>query len=407
MPSKPPHIAIIGAGPGGLLLARLLHLSHIPFTLLEAEPHRHSRAQGGSLDLHEESGQLALQEAGLIDEFRMIARSEGEDFIVADKTGKLHMNEVDSEGHGRPEVDRIQLRGILIDSLPADAIQWGSKVRSINPTKDGKHEIHIESTDRTKRTEIFDLVIGADGAWSRVRPLLSDTKPHYSTISCADSRIRSVDTKYPHLSKLVGRGTYSAFSDYKGIIAQRNGDGSIHIYTMLQKPENWLKEIGVDWSNAENVKDLLLGEFKDWDNSLKDLLRHSDSDIVPRALYMLPTSFVWTSKPGLTMLGDAAHLMTPFAGEGVNLAMIDSLDLSKAIVSATKSACTDLPEAVKGYEETMLARSHEKMQETWKNLELFFRRDAPREFVEHFEEMMKAHGGPGGPEGPEMPDPQA
>ncbi|CAF9923857.1 hypothetical protein IMSHALPRED_006038 [Imshaugia aleurites] len=396
-----PRIAIIGAGPGGLVLARLLHLASIPFSLYEAEPSRTSREQGGSLDLHEESGQLALHAAGLHSEWKKIARSEGEDMRVADKHGKIFMEEVDSQGGGRPEVDRIQLRALLLDSLPEGMIQWGHKVRSISPSSDGdgKHEVHIE-TASGPRTETFDLVVGADGAWSKVRPLLSDTKPHYSTISCLDTRIRSVDTLHPVISKLVGQGAYFAFSDRRGLVAQRNGDGSIRTYIMLQKPETWLKEVGVDWSDAHAAKNFMLDqEYKDWNEELKSLIAHANPDIVPRSLYMLPTDFSWTSKPGLTLLGDAAHLMTPFAGEGVNMAMVDALDLSKAIAKAgSEGENTTLFDAIKAFEESMLERSHEKMEETWRNLELFFRPDAPKEFVQAFEEMMAAHGPP-----PEVP----
>ncbi|KAK4694296.1 hypothetical protein P7C71_g3262, partial [Lecanoromycetidae sp. Uapishka_2] len=402
MTTAKPAVAIIGAGPGGLVLARLLHLSSVPFTLYEAEPHRHSREQGGSLDLHEESGQLALKEAKLLDDFQKIARAEGEDMLVADKTGHIHYEEVDAERHNRPEVDRIQLRGILLDSLPENAVSWGSKVRSIIPTKDGRHEVHMETLPGPK-TEIFDLVVGADGAWSKVRPLLSDTKPQYSTISCLDSRIRDINTKFPHVSKMVGQGNYLAFSDHKGLIGQRNGDGSVRIYTMLQVAETWLKDVGIDWTNTEKAKDFLLQEYADWDDSLKDLIRYSDPDIIPRPFYQLPTDFSWASKPGLTMLGDAAHLMTPFAGEGVNLAMLDGLDLSKAVIQGSESG--NLTEAIKEYERAMMERSHERMEETWRNLQLFFQKDAPREFVRAFEEMMAAHGPP--PGGPEMPNPQA
>ena len=395
-----PRIAIVGAGPGGLVLARLLHLANVPFVLYEAEPSRTSREQGGSLDLHEESGQLALHAAGLHSGFTKIARSEGEEMRCADKHGKLYMEDLGAEGpegHNRPEVDRIQLRGLLLDSLPEGAIQWGHKVRSISPSNhgNGKHELHLETASGT-RTEIYDLVVGADGAWSKVRSLLSDVKPQYSTISSLDTRIRSVDTQHPAISKLVGQGTYFAFSDKKGLVAQRNGDGSIRTYIMVQKPETWLKDVGVDWSDEIATKKYMLQEeFKDWNEQLKSLIAHADPDIVARPFYMLPTDFSWTSKQGLTLLGDAAHLMTPFAGEGVNLAMVDALDLSKAIVRGTIGDDTvELFDAIKDFEKIMLERSHEKMEETWRNLELFFKPDAPKEFVQAFEEMMAAHGPP-------------
>ena len=123
---------------------------------------------------------------------------------------------------------------------------------------------------------------------------------------------------------------------------------------------------------------------------------------------MLPLDFQWTSKPGITLLGDAAHLMTPMAGEGVNLAMLDGLELSKAIISSAANAGNDLDAAIREYEEGMFARSLERMRETWDNLELFFGKDAPREFVDTFERRMREHGGPpGGLEGSEAPNPQA
>lgn len=128
---------------------------------------------------------------------------------------------------------------------------------------------------------------------------------------------------------MVGQGTYFAFLDYKGFVAQRNGDGSIRTCAMLQVPETWLRDVGVDWVDAEEAKECLLNEYADWDECLKDLIQHSDPDITPRALYQLPTDLSWTSKPGLTLLGDAAHLMTPFAGEGVNRAMLDGSSSAK------------------------------------------------------------------------------
>ena len=391
-----PRIAIVGAGLGGLLLARLLHLASIPFALYEAEPSRTSREQGGSLDLHEDSGQLALHAAGLHSEWKEFARSEGEDMRVADKHGKLFIEEVDKAGGTRPEVDRVQLRGLLLDSLPEGAIRWGHKVRSIALSShgNGTHEVNFETASGA-RTETFHLVVGADGAWSKVRALLSDVKPHYSTISCLDTRICSVDVLHPALSKLVGRGSYCAFSDKKGMVAQRNGDGSIRTYIMLQKEsETWLEDVGVDWSDAQSAKNFLLREeYADWSDGLKSLIVHADPDsIVPRPFYMLPTDFSWTPQRGLTLLGDAAHLMTPFAGEGVNLAMLDALELGEAIVvnASNGHAEEDLSDAARAFEERMLKRSRGKMEETWRNLELFFMPDAPREFVSVFEGMLAA-----------------
>jgi hypothetical protein len=107
--SSKPQIAIIGAGPGGLLLARYLQRNSIPCKIYERETSRHHRTQGGSLDLHEESGLLAMKEAGLMEEFTKFARTEGEQMKIFDRTGKLWFDDEENEegaGHGRPEIDR-------------------------------------------------------------------------------------------------------------------------------------------------------------------------------------------------------------------------------------------------------------------------------------------------------------
>ncbi|KAL9001078.1 MAG: hypothetical protein Q9188_005536 [Gyalolechia gomerana] len=383
------------AGPGGLTLTRLLHTKHIPFTLYEREPHRNSRSQGGTLDLHPKNGQLALREAGLFEEFKAIARSEGEGMVVADKTGYRYINSVSSEGGERPEVDRMQLRSLLLDSLPAGAVQWGHSVRSVTKNSDGKIALQLEGPTGTL-TELFDLVVGADGAWSKVRPLLTDTKPHYSTISGLDLTIRDVDSKQPEVGKLVGRGSFLALSKAKALIAQRNGDNSIRVYANFRCPENWLAETGVDFANENMTKEFLSREFHDFAPPLKDWFLKADPDIVARSMYMLPVDHAWEHVEGLTLLGDAAHLMTPFAGEGVNLAMLDALEISNAVATAADGG--DLDKNMREYEQKMFERSHNSMEETWHNLELFFMEDSPKTFVKEFQAIMAQFGGPNGEE---------
>jgi 2-polyprenyl-6-methoxyphenol hydroxylase-like FAD-dependent oxidoreductase len=386
-----PSIAIIGAGPGGLTLARLLHINNLSCTVFENDASPNSRSQGGTLDLHPESGQSALKAAGLFDRFQELMRFEGEAFRLADKSGHLYINTSADEPKGRrPEIDRIQLRQLLLDSVPAENIRWGWKVKSIEkPDADGRWGIAF--TDNTKPSEFFDLVVGADGAWSKVRAVLSDVQPFYSGVSGLDFRFGDVDINQPKIAQLVGRGSYFAYSDSKGLLGQRNGDGSIRCYVMMRTPENWLTDCGIDFSNpAETKTEILNRYYNDWDDSLKDLVRLADDDIISRKLFMLPIGFQWVSKQGITLLGDAAHLMTPFAGVGVNLAMHDALDLATAIVArkndweakALPVDREDLAVALRSYEAEMLKRAESNATKTWENLELCFRDDAPVGFME-------------------------
>ncbi|KAG7451679.1 monooxygenase FAD-binding protein [Guyanagaster necrorhizus] len=387
-----PAIAIIGAGPSGLLLARLLrYLGDIPSTIFELDPSSSARGQGGSLDIHKETGQCALEAAGLSSEFQKYMRSEADHLRLTDKTGFIHIDE-ETPGEGRPEIDRTQLRQLLIDSVPAKSIEWASKVTSVQPTPDGRFQVILANGSQDPRR--FDFVVGADGAWSRVRPLVTDVLPFYSGISGMEVRFRDVDTTHPEISKLVGQGSYFCLSDEKAYFAQRQGDGSIRNYAMLRAPENWIDECGIDFSNPQAAKAALVERyFDDWSEANKDLVRLADDDhLIARQLLMLPVDHRWTSRPGVTLMGDAAHLMTPFAGEGVNNAMVDALELAEKMVAALRdgSAGTmqeNLAKAVKEYEEGMFARIQRVAHDTLEGLGVIFTKNAPLEFKEMMERL--------------------
>jgi 2-polyprenyl-6-methoxyphenol hydroxylase-like FAD-dependent oxidoreductase len=344
---QPLRIAIVGAGPGGLTLARILHLAGLPATVFEREPHALSRPQGGTLDLHVESGQMALRRAGLEAEFRQIARYEDQGSRLYDSTGKLVLADDDAAGGDRPEVDRTALRQILLDAVPAESIRWGHELREVRPRDDGAYDLVFEG----QTAGPFDLVVGADGTWSKVRRLVSRYQPQYTGLTFIEFGIDDADASHPGLSALVGRGKAGIEgNDGRCMIIQRNGNAHLRGYAIFRVPTDWPAK-RFDFSSPPALRAGLAAEFDGWAPELVDLIRASNDAIVARPIHALPVGHHWPNRAGITLLGDAAHVMSPFGGEGVNAAMFDAAELARHLTETG-----DWTDAVRTYEAEMFAR---------------------------------------------------
>jgi len=362
-----PRIAIVGAGPGGLALARMLHLRGAEASLFECEAFACSRPQGGSLDMHAESGQYAIACAGLMAEFKRIARYEDQEVRVYDKYGKLRLLDEDVTDKNRPEVDRGQLRQMLLDSLPAGIVHWGCELSAIRPQGDGRYQLVFGDESGDELTEDFDLVVGADGAWSRVRPLVSPARPLYSGVAFVELGIEQADTRYPELARLIGHGLTFVLGDSKALIGHRDANGHLGLYAALRAPEDWLERGGLDMSSSAAMKSSLAAHFSGWSEDLLALIYCSDDRMTPRKIHALPVGHRWDNRQGITLLGDAAHLMSPFGGDGANLAMRDGTDLALALTEST-----DWRMAVQGYETAMFVRAEQAAAGAWHTIQEVF-----------------------------------
>lgn len=341
-----PRIAIIGAGPGGLTLARILHRAGVPTTVFEREEHALSRPQGGTLDLHLDSGQLALRRAGLYEEFRTIARYEDQGSRLYDKDGALLFADDDADDSERPEVDRTALRNILLASVPKEIIRWNHGLREARPRDDGAYDLVFDSGT----VGPFDLVVGADGSWSKVRPLVSSYRPQYTGITFIEFGIDDVDTSHPALAALVGRGKIGVEADARGLIVQRNGNAHLRGYAIFRVPADWADET-FDFAAPAKARARLAAEFEGWAPTIVALIEASNDHIVSRPIHALPVGHHWRNRIGITLLGDAAHVMSPFGGEGVNAAMLDAAELARQLLEND-----DWRQAVKTYEAEMFER---------------------------------------------------
>ena len=360
-------VTIIGAGLGGLTLARVLHMHGIPATIYEAEPSADARTQGGQLDMHEYNGQLALEAAGLTDKFRAIIHEGGAATRMLDPRGTVLLDEPDDGTGGRPEVLRGDLRRILLGSLPEGMIQWGRKVTGARPLGDGRYELTFADGPAVSTS----LLVGADGAWSKVRPLLSDAEPEYIGTTFIETYLRNADERHPAAAKAVGGGALFALAPGKGILGHREPDGVLHAYVALSKPPEWIASL--DSADPAQVTAKVAGEFTEWAPELRALITDGDTTPVLRAINALPIGHRWDRVAGVTLLGDAAHLMSPFAGEGANLAMFDGSELGNAIAAHPG----DVEAALAEYEQALFPRGAEFAAESARNHKLMFADDTP------------------------------
>ncbi|MBB1152109.1 FAD-dependent oxidoreductase [Amycolatopsis dendrobii] len=367
------RIVIAGGGLGGLTCARVLHAHGVEAVVCERDASREARVQGGTLDLTVDEGQWALREAGLEAGYRAIARPEGQDMVLYDSAGTPLRREITpdegEERWGRPEADRPALRKLLLDALPEETVRWGHAVTGAEPLGDGRHRVHLSGGE----TLDCDFLIGADGARSRIRPLLADAEPAYCGVHGMELVIHDADRAHPAASALVGRGSFSAIGDQQTLSAQRNGDGTIRVHLTLRCAEDWTETSGIPFDDPDRARAALKELYAGWPAEFLALVDATSGPMLVYPLTALPVGVRWDSTPGVTLIGDAAHLMSPFAGQGANLAMRDGAELALVLAEGGDVA---------KFEQAMLERAEPAARMSADNLELFLS-DGAAEKVRH------------------------
>jgi 2-polyprenyl-6-methoxyphenol hydroxylase-like FAD-dependent oxidoreductase len=355
-------IAIIGGGPGGLTLARLLQLRGATVRVYERDADRHGRVQGGTLDLHHESGLAALRQAGLLDAFRVAYRPGADKMRVTDQHATiLHDDHTEAQAatfgdaHFRPEIDRGPLRDLLLDSLQPGTVVWDRQFAAMQPAGPA-----WEITFRNGTTAMADLVIGADGASSKIRPFVTPIRPFYSGVMIVEGTVLDATQQTPQLSQLLQGGKLFALGHEKTLVVSAKGDGSLNFYAGFKALETWPHDSGLDFQNAAQLQAWFKQEFTGW-ASLWEELFAAPAACIPRPQYCMPLTQTWPAQPNITLLGDAAHLMPPYAGEGVNMAMLDALELGNCLASAQFPS---LQAAIAQYEQHMRQRASAVAQDT-------------------------------------------
>ena len=378
-------IAIVGGGPGGLTLARLLQQSGAQVSVYERDQSRSARVQGSALDLHESSGLAALEAAGLTDAFWANHRPDLNNLRLTDDKGTVlydHRRQMSGAGQ-RPEIERGPLRDILLDSLQPGTVQWDCKLESAESQGE-----QVLLRFAGGRTALADIAIGSDGANSRLRELVTSIRPEYVGVSLVEGLIPAANQAIPELWNLLGGSALIALGGERTIGMGTKPDGSVLFYAGVKTQDAAARSSFEEASGADQRVAWFHANFQGWSGIWDALFREATS-MVWRPLLVCPTDQHWESKRNVTLIGDAAHVMPPYAGEGVNMAMLDALVLSRLLLSQDTSS-----DAIAAYEAEMFARMRHMTEDTMVNTEMFYAPDASDRVVALFRSFGAAEAVP-------------
>jgi 2-polyprenyl-6-methoxyphenol hydroxylase-like FAD-dependent oxidoreductase len=337
-----PDVIVAGAGPGGMVCAIALQQAGMKVRVFERDASPDARNQGFVVNLLADSGLKALDAVGLGGAVRESgAHTSGLDIL--DHAGRLL---VEFPSGGAFSVPRARLRDLLRDAVSDGTIVWGARCTGYEQDADSAVAIFDDG-----RREKASVIVGADGMRSAIREQMHGDPLLYVGVTIVSGAASGSAGEAAMRSLAMRRR--------QAMTLTRHGSWYATVTSPVEKKVRWgigfrAKEDELDrFRNKADLKGAMVDRVAGWHAPIPDLVAHTDAEgLTIRKVYDRDPLFPWRSGR-VTLLGDAAHPMTPYRGLGANLAMEDGLDLARALAAASHGGVT---RALAGYEDAMLTR---------------------------------------------------
>jgi tetracycline 11a-monooxygenase, tetracycline resistance protein len=341
-------------------MAKLLQQNDIDVTVYERDTDPQARIWGGTLDLHKSSGQEAMKKAGLLQTYYDLALPMGINF--ADEKGNILSTRKPTVENqfDNPEINRNALRKMLLDSLRSETVFWDRKLIGLEEVN-GKWNLEFAN----KPVATADFVIIANGGMSKARKFVSDSEVEETGTFIIQGDIYQPEINCPDFFQLCNSNRLMTAHHGNLLVANPFNNGALSYGIIFKKPEDWNNGKDLDFQSTDSVIEFLLNKLSDWSEEYKQLIR-STTFFVGLSIRKFPLNKPWKNNRPLpiTLIGDTAHLMPPFAGQGVNIGLMDALILSDNL---TNGKFETIQTGIDDYEQKMFVYATEAQLESRKN----------------------------------------